>query len=221
MAIQFIFSNLAFLRSHKALVNTLKIKAVQPRKTDETIALQLKANDQTAFQSVFQQHYANTCKTIRRFIRENSIVEDLAQDVFIRFWEKRQQIEIKTSIGAYIHRMAINEALSFLRKQKKFQQDNIDDFNFSNNESSSIQVMEGEELKHKIACAIDSLPPKCRTVFLLSRHEELTYKEIAVKLDISVKTVENQMGKALRVMRERLKDHLHLWMILGFWDWFV
>jgi RNA polymerase sigma-70 factor (ECF subfamily) len=185
---------------------------VEPSITDETIALQLKANDQSAFQVVFQQHYTNACKTIRRFIRENSIVEDLAQDVFVRFWERRDKIEIKTSIGAYIHRMAINEALTFLRKQKKFQQDNIEDFSFSADGASSVEVMEGEELQIKIKHAIDSLPPKCRTVFLLSRHEEMSYKEIAAKLDISIKTVENQMGKALRVMREHLKDHLP-----GYW----
>ena len=180
----------------------------EPRNTDDILAIQLKANDESAFQEIFRQHYPSVCKAIRRFIRELSTVEDLAQDVFVRFWEKRHQIEIKTSIGAYIHRMAINEALSFLRKQKKFQQDNIDDFSFSNKESSSIEVMEGEELQVKIKNAIDSLPPKCRTVFLLSRHEELSYKEIAAKLEISVKTVENQMGKALRVMRMHLKDHL-------------
>jgi RNA polymerase sigma-19 factor, ECF subfamily len=194
---------------------------VEARKSDETIARQLKASDQSAFQLVFQQHYPNACKTIRRFIRENSTVEDLAQDVFIRFWERREKIDIKTSIGAYIHRMAINEALTFLRKQKKFQQDNIDDFSFSADGASSVQVMEGEELQLKIKNAIDSLPPKCRTVFLLSRHEEMSYKEIAVKMDISIKTVENQMGKALRVMREHLKDHLHLMILYGFWDWFI
>lgn len=181
----------------------------KPRNTDEILAIQLKANDESAFQEVFRTHYPSACRAIRKFIKEISTVEDLAQDVFVRFWEKRHQIEIKTSIGAYIHRMAINEALSFLRKQKRFQQDNIEDFSFSDKGSSSIEVMEGEELKVKIKRAIDSLPPKCRTVFLLSRYEELSYKEIAAKLEISVKTVENQMGKALRVMRAHLKDHLH------------
>lgn len=184
---------------------------------DDTLAHQLKADSQAAFQQIFRQHYPSACRAIRRFIKENSTVEDLAQDVFVRFWERRHQIDIKTSIGAYIHRMAINEALTFLRKQKRFQQDNIDDFSFSDKASSSIQVMEGEELKVKIQRAIDSLPPKCRTVFLLSRHEELSYKEIAAKLGISIKTVENQMGKALRVMREHLKDHLHWLIVLGYW----
>lgn len=184
---------------------------------DDTLADQLKADSQEAFQQIFRQHYPSACKAIRRFIKENSTVEDLAQDVFVRFWERRHQIDIKTSIGAYIHRMAINEALTFLRKQKRFQQDNIDDFSFSDKASSSIQVIEGEELKAKIQRAIDSLPPKCRTVFLLSRHEELSYKEIAAKLDISIKTVENQMGKALRVMRMHLKDHLHWLIVLGYW----
>ncbi len=193
---------------------------MEPRKTDELLTLQLKANDQSAFQQVFHQHYSNACKAIRRFIRDNSTVEDLAQEVFVRFWERRDRIEVKTSIGAYIHRMAINEALSFLRKQKRFQQDDIDNFNFADKESSTIQVMEGEELKVKIKNAIDCLPPKCKAIFLLSRHEEMSYREIAEKLEISIKTVENQMSKALRVMREQLKDHLHLMIIMGFGGWF-
>jgi len=193
---------------------------VDSRRTDKTLTHQLKANDQSAFQEIFRQHYPSACRAIRRFIRDNNTVEDLAQDVFVRFWERRHKIEVKTSIGAYIHRMAINEALSFLRKQKKFQQDNIDDFSFANKESSSIEVMEGQELQQKIKRGIDSLPPKCRTVFLLSRHEELSYKEIALKLEISVKTVENQMGKALRVMREHLKDHLICYWWLLFYGLF-
>lgn len=193
---------------------------MEPEKTDETIATRLKASDHSAFKSVFQQHYSNTCKTIRRFIHENAIAEDLAQDIFVRFWERRDKIDIKTSIGAYIHRMAINEALTYLRRQKKFQQDNIEDFNLSNIDSDVVKVIEGKELNVKIKFAIDSLPPKCRTVFLLSRHEEMSYKEIALKLDISVKTVENQMGKALKIMRLHLKDHIHFLIITGYLDLF-
>lgn len=189
-------------------------------KSDEILSVELKANSRVAFQEIFRRHYSAACQTIRRFIREPSTAEDLAQDVFVRFWERRHQIEVKTSIGAYIRRMAINEALTFLRKQKKFQQDNIEDFSLANKDSSTVQVMEGEELRLKIKKAIDSLPPKCRTVFMLSRHEEMSYKQIAEQLDISVKTVENQIGKALKVMREQLKDHLHQLILLGFWEYF-
>ncbi len=190
------------------------------RKSDEILSVELKANSQAAFQVIFRQHYDTVCKTIRRFIRENDTIEDLAQDVFVRFWERRHQIEIKTSIGAYIHRMAINEALSYLRKKKKFQQDNIENLSLPNKESDTVQVMEGEELRLKIKKAIDCLPPKCRTVFLLSRHEEMSYKQIAEKLEISIKTVENQIGKALKIMREQLKEHLHTLILAGFWDCF-
>jgi RNA polymerase sigma-70 factor (ECF subfamily) len=187
---------------------------LETKKTDDFLSQRLKANDQSAFQTVFQMHYASVCKTIRRFIHDTNTVEDLAQDVFVRFWERRHQIEVKTSFGAYLYRMGVNEALTYIRKQKRFQEDDIDGFSFSDNSSSAIQVMEGAELKVKIKAAIDSLPPKCRTVFLLSRQEEMSYKEIADKLEISIKTVENQIGKALKVMRAYLKDDLLGWLIL-------
>lgn len=190
---------------------------METKKTDELLSQRLKANDQSAFQTVFQTHYASVCKTIRKFIHDTNTVEDLAQDVFIRFWERRHQIEVKTTFGAYLYRMGINEALTYIRKQKRYQKDDIDGYSFSDNSSSAIQVMEGAELKVKIKAAIDSLPPKCRTVFLLSRQEEMSYKEIAAKLEISIKTVENQMGKALKVMRMHLKDDLLTWGMIMFW----
>ena len=153
-------------------------------------------------------------------VRQSDIAEDLAQDVFVRLWEKRESLNITSSIGAYLRRMAINEGISHLRKNKKVSFEEFDKSQHADVVMSAEDAYLGQELKHKIQSAIDTLPPRCRIIFQLSRHEELTYKEIAQKLDISVKTVENQMGKALKILRELLKNDLpkgmSLWWILQF-----
>lgn len=145
-----------------------------------------------------------------RFIRDKSTVEDLAQNVFIRFWEKRHKINITSSIRAYLNRMAINEAIGYLRKNKKW---DIEEITPNTPTSAAYSVEEQylqSELEVKIRQAIDSLPPKCRAIFQMSRFDDLTYREIAEKLGISIKTVENQMGKALRVLRKKMKGYLHI-----------
>ena len=164
--------------------------------------------DQSALRLIFDEYYEPSCAAIHRYIRDRNLVEDLAQNVFIRLWEKRSTIEISSSLGAYIRRMAINEALGYLRKNKNIHIEEITPITPHKTEATTEAQYLQTELQSEITNAINQLPPKCRTIFQLSRFEELTYKEIAEKLDISVKTVENQMGKALRVLRERMKGYL-------------
>lgn len=183
-----------------------------PTPTLEDILTRLKGDDKSALKDLFQQYYLPVCQTIHRFIRDKNLAEDLAQNVFLRFWEKRHQVTVTTSAGAYLRRMAINEALAWLRRKKRV--------DFVEPDSNAAEdIAEGveeqflqNELQGQITNAINALPPKRRAIFQLSRFEGLTYKEIAEKLGISVKTVENQMGKALRVLREKLKGYLSISM---------
>lgn len=167
--------------------------------------------------TLFDAHYNETCIAIYKIVRQQSVAEDLAQDVFVRFWEKRETINITTSIGAYIHRMAVNEGLGYLRKNKKKKIEEFDARQHSGQTISDEDKFIGTELQERIHRAISTLPTRCQEVFRLSRFEELSYKEIAARLDISVKTVENQMGKALRVLRELLKDDLVKVFLLWWW----
>lgn len=136
------------------------------------------------------------------------MTEDLAQQVFIRFWEKRGTIEVTTSPGAYLHRMAINEALAWLRSKKNKPHEEITATTPFKAERDVEQHYLHSELQDKIREAVDTLPPRCRAVFQLSRFEQKSYQEIADEMGISKKTVEHQMGKALRVLRELLKPYL-------------
>ncbi len=181
----------------------------------EKILQGLRANDKSALQSLFQRHYQEVCRTILRFISDRNQAEDLAQEVFIRLWQKRDTLDITTSFGAYLHRMAINEALSFLRKVKRredkaqiiAEQPIPSAYDSRDGEEILIQ----QELREQVSAAIDQLPPRCRTIFQLSRFEQLSYREISEKLEISIKTVEHQMGKALKILRVSLQRHLSLW----------
>jgi RNA polymerase sigma-70 factor (ECF subfamily) len=172
------------------------------------LTTRLRNDDKTVLKELFEAHYKPVCAAVQRIVGERGVTEDLAQQVFIRFWEKRHQIQVDTSPGAYLHRMAVNEALAWLRAKKNQQPVEID-------QSTPLPLeMDGEgqllqaELHTQIHRVIDALPPRCRTVFQLSRFEEKSYQEIADEMEISVKTVEHQMGKALRVLREQLKGYL-------------
>lgn len=172
------------------------------------LTTRLQANDRAALRELFDAHYPSVCGAIHRFVGERGITEDLAQQVFIRFWEKRAKINITSSPGAYLHRMAVNEALAFLRSKKNRSPEEITATTPLPPAPDVEQDILQNELQDQIVRAVDSLPPRCRAVFQLSRFEEKSYQEIADELGISVKTVEHQIGKALRVLRERLKPYL-------------
>jgi RNA polymerase sigma-70 factor, ECF subfamily len=137
--------------------------------------------------------------------------EEIVQGVFLTFWEKRHRIEIHTSIHTYLFRMVRNTSLNTLKHAKIKQKHACEELASSSEVSESVsQTILSNELQERIGQAIEKLPEQCRLVFKLSRFEELKYAEIATQLNISVKTVENQIGKALKIMREQLHEYLPL-----------
>lgn len=171
----------------------------------------LKADDQSALKIIFQAYYPALYRAIYRLVSDRGIAEDLAQDVFMKFWEKRHQINIQGELGGYIRQMGVNEALGYIRKNKKIEIKEISEYR---NSSSSLTSTSGEdlyinnELQAEVDKAIETLPSRCKMVFMLSRFEDLSHKEISEKLEISPKTVENQITKALKVLKKVLKSYL-------------
>lgn len=177
----------------------------------DDLSKRLQADDPEALKELFEAHYLHVCAAIHRFTAARSVTEDLAQQVFIRLWQKRHQITINSTPGAYLQRMAINEALAWLRSKKNQHPDPLP-AHLSDKEQNlapdpSNQLLQ-QELDEHILSAINNLPPRCRDVFVLSRFGDCSYREIADQLNISIKTVENQMGKALKLLRESLKPYL-------------
>jgi RNA polymerase sigma-70 factor (ECF subfamily) len=171
----------------------------------------LKANKESALKAIFQEHYSSLYQIIRRVVYDHAITEDLTQEVFVKLWEKRHKIELQGSLGPYLRRMAFNEALGYLRKQKKMTLEDIEDqYDLATETADAEDIYAHEELKVAVAAAMEKLPARCRMVFSLSRFEGKSYKEIGEEMEISVKTVENQISKALRLMRQYLKPFLPL-----------
>lgn len=168
--------------------------------------------DDQALKSLFELHYAPLCKTIFRMVADKDVAKDLVQDGFIKLWEKRSQIDLTDAPKSYLYRIVINNAYKHIEKSKKSVS-----FDAILNEPIQYTGNETFDLANNIQNAIDNLPPRCKAVFVLSRFEEMTYNEIAVALEISPKTVENQISKALEQMRLHLKDYLIVFLVLKFW----
>ena len=183
-------------------------------KNNNDLLQRLKNNDKSALKVIFQEHYPIVYRAIYRIVSDLGIAEDLAQDVFMRLWEKRHKIDIQGAIGAYIRRMAVNEALGYLRKNKKYKIEEVADYHSPLTISGEDTYLD-KELQAEVNKAIETLPPRCKAVFMLSRFEELSYKEISQKLEISPKTVENQISKALKTLRKALKGYLSSFLIIG------
>ena len=163
-------------------------------------------NDQASFERMFRQYYGTVCNTINHYLRDRIKTEDVAQEMFAELWTKRSQIAIHTSLPAYLRRMAVTRTLNYIRDSRKYNWEELEspDTGISNAtvDPDILLSMEESELSRKIDLAIRQLPEKCRVVFLMSRMEEMSYSEISNQLGISVKTVENQIGKALRLLRQ-------------------
>ncbi|MBK6640598.1 MAG: RNA polymerase sigma-70 factor [Bacteroidetes bacterium] len=184
---------------------------------DTEILAGLKKSDKQVFEQLFRSCYAPLCIYAAGIVSDKDEAEDIVQQTMITFWEKRETIEISTSVKSYLYRAVHNQALNKIRHDKVRQvySKDVQSAGEQESEAASGKILQ-QEMQTKIAEAINQLPDQCRTVFQLSRFENLKYLEIANHLGISVKTVENHMGKALRLMRISLKDYLPLcllWLI--------
>lgn len=179
----------------------------------QTIALRIKAGDKLAFEEVFRRCYAEMCGYAGHYIEDVDEAEEIVQDVFFNYWNKREILDITGSVEGYLFRSVRNACLNYLKhiqvRTKFVQQVSVN--KEVGNHSNSIEVL---ELQERIEESVDQLPPERRKIFRLSREEGLKYKEIADQLGLSVKTVEAQMGKALKFLRENLAEYLPVLLLI-------
>ncbi|MCR9288092.1 MAG: RNA polymerase sigma-70 factor [Bacteroidetes bacterium] len=182
---------------------------------DKQILKLLVKDPDRAIDLLFRSYYSFLCKSIYRIIPDKNKVEDLAQDVFYEIWRKRDHFHINTSLKAYLRRAGMNKALNFIRDQK-IKWDDAEELNFLESENiGANEKLEANELQTEIELAINDLPERCRIIFSLSRFEEMTYQQIADELGISIKTVENQISKALKVLRKKLGQYLSVVLLFA------
>ena len=171
---------------------------------DDMFLLQLiKNGDKQAFKYVFDTYFTALCRFMYLYLGDTQEAEDIASDIFASVWENRKKLEIRLTFKAYLFQAAKNRCLNVIRDRKATV--SLDDINGQDTPQVSItDSLETEELNNLIQEAILSLPEKCREVFLQSRTKNLTNQEIAESMDISVKTVEAQITKALKQIRKFL-----------------
>jgi len=172
---------------------------------------QVSQGDKKAFEQLFNTYYQSLCNYARSMLKDIDEAEEVVQNTFFNIWNKREVLQISSSFKSYAYRAVHNDCLNKI-KHGKVRTVYAADYKstMAGGFDDSGRVLEAKELGKHINNAIASLPEQCGNVFKLSRFENLKYSEIAEQLDISVKTVENHMGKALKILRVQLKDYLPL-----------
>lgn len=176
--------------------------------SERALQQRIRAGDESAFDTVFRTHYAHLVRMAESVVREHALAEEVAQEVMLELWRRRETLQVEQTFRAYLLRSTRNRALNHVRHQRIVAREAaIAAIDAPNAPSAEDEVL-GTELEQAVRAAIDGLPKKCREVFLLSRDHGLKYAEIAVALEISVKTVEKRMGQALAELRQRLDQWL-------------
>lgn len=173
---------------------------------DNELYLRLKEGDERAFKTLFQKYYSAMCHFAHQFLKDHEMAEETVQDMFVRIWEKRSTLNIETSVKHYFFRSIRNQCLNQIQHQKIKKQYASRIIESSHQEIDPDQYYMEVNLLQRIEKSIDSLPAKRQEIFRLSREQGLKYKEIAEELNISIKTVEAQMGLALKHLRDELKE---------------
>ena len=167
------------------------------------------------FQETFYKYYEPLCKYAFTIVKESHSCEDIVQETFLRVWEKKQNLIGSEELTWYLYTAIRNNCLSFLEKKQKTVLGEFNGQEIIETPGERPPVPTNEtDYDTLLKNALENLPPKCREVFVLSRVSNLTYKQISDSLGISIKTVENQMGKALKILRAYIRQKQGLPVIL-------
>jgi RNA polymerase sigma-70 factor, ECF subfamily len=167
------------------------------------------ARNERAFELVFKKYYKDLYAYACSMVKDDAIAEGIVQNVFLKIWERNEPLWQEQMNAPYLYRSVHNGCLNHLKHLKvKKAYEQYSAHHKVKEENSAGSKVALSELQQKLTLALNDLPQQCRTIFQMSRFGEMKYQEIAIELGISVKTVEAQMGKALKVLRIKLADYL-------------
>lgn len=171
--------------------------------------------DKAKFEKLFAEFYPYLCSFAKKYVDDIDACKDIVHNVFLNLWDKRDILHTKTSLKSYLFTSVNNRCLNYIRDNKKIVKHDLPiDANVLSEHLESTDYLELTELEMRIKKAVDGLPETCRRVFTMSRFEEMKYAEIAKELGVSVKAIEAQMSKALRILRTELSDYLVMVLII-------
>ena len=170
----------------------------------------IRKGDIASFEQLFYRFYPGMFRYAESLIRKEEVAEEIVQDVFYNIWKNRGSLWITASWQSYLYRSVYNNAMMHLRKYRR---ESLLDETFSPEKQSGtpdpLEELQYQEVTELVTRTLERLPPRTREIFLLNRKDGLKYREIAEKLSISVKTVEANMGKALKALRNSLENYGH------------
>ena len=180
----------------------------------------MRESDQSSFSVIFTGYYSDLVQFAGTFITDLDTCEDIVQNAFIDFWENRETLIILSSLKSYLLKMIQNRCIDWLRHLKICDRYNsYADHHLPLMENNTENYILRSELEANLEKAFRLLPPKISSAFRMNRQEGLTYHEIAERENVSVRTIEVRIGKALCLLREYLKDYLITILVL--WNWFI
>ena len=175
--------------------------------SDSEIIRRIRQGDKLEFEKLFRSSYVSLVRYAKTILKDHDSAEEIVQDLFFRLWQDRGNLTIESSLNGYLFRAVHNRSLHFIEHQK------VVDRHAGEIAASAEQTAEPvteaiyySELQSKVAKVLDRLPERCSVIFRMSRFEGLKYNEIAEKLSVSLKTVEANMGKALKEFRKALAE---------------
>jgi RNA polymerase sigma-70 factor (ECF subfamily) len=182
----------------------------------QALTPQKQARTDQFFEGLFREHFKGLHAYATTVLKDDVAAEDVVQNTFMRLWKMNKEGNFPDAPAAYLYRSVYHESLNILQHQKvKMAHEQATLHHAATGSTATISNL--REIEAQLDAALRDLPEQCRTIFQMSRFEELKYKEIAERLGLSVKTIEAQMGKALRILRGRLIEHLPavlVWFLL-------
>jgi RNA polymerase sigma-70 factor (ECF subfamily) len=180
---------------------------------DAFLILALKEGQEKAYDFIFRKYYKALCAQANIYLNDLDLAQSLVQDCFIKFWEKRNQVDTIENLSSYLSFMVRNKCIDHIRKEPHHHELNTIIANKSIDHQADAQLL-SHEFEEKLVQTLTQLPDRCRIAFEYSRFENLTYPEIAKKMGISVKAVEGLMSRSLKILRSKLKDYLPIVILI-------
>lgn len=164
--------------------------------SDKTLLAKVKQDDQDALEMLFEKYYNRLCDFAFQYVRSFDLTEEVVTDIFLKIWKKRETITVSGNFKAYLYTATRNQALDLLKKEQR----PLDELPYEtpSNQSQPDEELLFKEFKNHIEGLINTLPPRRKQIFKMSRVEGFTYQEIADILSISIHTVQNQMVEAVK-----------------------
>ena len=175
--------------------------------SDNEIIKRIRQGDVKQFESLFRSSYVSLVRYAKSFVRDHDSAEEIVQDLFFKLWDERDRITIENSLNGYLFRSVHNRCIHLLEHRKVIEKHERETITGQKGSIENVtEQVQYNELQAAVAKILERLPDRCGKIFCMNRFEGLKYNEIAEKLAISVKTVEADMGKALKEFRKALRE---------------